>query len=202
MAKFKERRSNPKVGRVPGEVEQPAVEKPAGAKAMLRDAAGFHTMEAVREFIQYDLDGGAQTEWNERFVMPLCMAVISVDNIKKLPNEGARNRLLAIIGETLTKLTRRADRLARSGNDYVVLLRRTLAKRATDSYVPNMRKAIADACAPEHLEVALSVGIASVTEHMIKSGDDMIKKAFAALDHARKQGPGSTVTYDFRIMPY
>ncbi|MSR06116.1 MAG: diguanylate cyclase [Gemmatimonadetes bacterium] len=202
MAKFKERRSSPKVGRVSGAVGKPTVAGKAAAKTMLRDAAGFHTMEVVREFIQYDLDGGAQTEWNERFVMPLCMAVMSVDNLKKLPNEGVRNRALAIIGETLGKLTRRADRMARSGNDYVVLLRRTLAKRVSDSYGPHMRKAVVDACAEAGMEVVLSIGIASVTEHMIKNGDDMIKKAFAALDHARKQGPGSLAIYDFRIMPY
>ena len=198
MAKFKERRSSPKVGRVP----TAAVEKAAAAPATLKDAAGFHTMDTIREFIQYDLDGGAQTEWNERFVTPLCMAVISVDSLTKLPNQGERNRLLAIIGETLGRLTRRADRLARSSNDYVVLLRRTLAKRANDTYVPNVRKAIADACAEAGLKATLSIGIASVTEHMIKSGDDMIKKAFVALDHARKQGPEGTAIYDFRIMPY
>lgn len=195
MAKFKERRSSPKAGKVSEIV--PA--KPAGAGPILRDLAGFHTMEAVRELIQYDLDGGAQTEWNERFVMPLCMAVISIDGLAKLPNEGARNRLVAAVGETLSKLTRRADRLARSGNDYIVLLRRTLSKKAHDFYAPNARKAIAEFCGDG---VTVSLGISSVTEHMIQGANDMVKKAFAALEVARKQGPGSTVVYDFRTMPY
>lgn len=202
MAKFKERRSSPKLAKVADITPSPSppATKPAAGKApALRDQAGLHTMDAVREFIQYDLDGGAQTEWNERFVMPLCMAVISIDGLAKLPNEGARNRLVATVGETLSKLTRRADRLARSGNDYVVLLRRTLSKKAHDFYAPNARQAIAEACGAG---VTVSVGISSVTEHMVKGGDDMMKKAFSALAVARKQGPGSTVVYDFRTMPY
>ena len=193
MAKFKERRSSPKAGRV----ADLAPEKPAG-RLVLRDGIGFHTMEAVREFIQYDLDGGAQTEWNERFVMPLCMAVFAIDGLEALSSQAARDRVLTAVGEELGKLTRRADRLARAGNEYVVLLRRTLSKKAHDFYVPNARKAIAEAAAG----TTACVGISSVTEHMIRGADDMIKKAYAALEVARKQGPGSIVVYDFRTMPY
>jgi GGDEF domain-containing protein len=198
--KFKDRRSSPRAGKVPLEPPPPAPRQagPAGPGSV-RDAAGFHTMEAVREFIQYDLDGGAQTEWNERFVTPLCMAVVGIDGLARLPSDAARDQLVATVGETLRKLTRRADRLARSGDNFVVLLRRTLSKKAHDFYVPNARKALVDACGDS---VNVSVGIASVTEHMIKSAEDMIMKAFTAFEVAKKQGGGATVIYDFRTMPY
>lgn len=194
MAKFKERRASPKGGRVSGPVGAPARGKPLAGG--MRDAAGFHTMEAVREFIQYDLDGGAQTEWNERFVTPLCMAVVGVDGLDELPNAGARNRHLAAVGDALRKVTRRADRLARVDDDYIVLLRRTLAKRAHEFYVVNVRKALSDL----GVEASVSFGIASLTEHMVTGADDMVKKAHKALEVARKQGPGSAVVYDFRTM--
>jgi len=197
VAKFKERRASPKAARVSGATEKPAADKAAAAPGM-RDAAGFHTMDAVREFIQYDLDGGAQTEWNERFVMPLCMAVIGVDSLATLPNEGARNRHLAAVGDALRKVTRRSDRVARVEDDYIVLLRRTLAKRAHDFYVANVRKTLAD-CG---VEATVSFGITSLTEHMVTGAEDMIKKAYTALQAARKQGPGSVVVYDFRTMAY
>lgn len=155
-------------------------------------------MDAVREFILYDLDGGAQTEWNERFVTPLCLAVVSVDGLAELP-DSTRESVVAKVGEALQTITRRADRLARSGDDHAVLLRRTLSKRAHDFYAPSARKAIADALGPE---TTVSVGISSITEHMVKGADDMIKKAFSALAAARKQGPGTTMVYDFRTMPY
>lgn len=189
MAKFKDRRSSPKAGKV----QDVPADRPKAAA--LRDSAGFHTMDVMKEFIQYDLDGGAQTEWNERFVMPLCLAVVSVDNLKKVSANAGK------ISEAIGKLTRRADRTARSGDDYVILLRRTLAKRANDSYVPNLRKAIKEACATGP-EPQVTIGIASLTEHMITGAEDMVKKALAARDYARKQGTDQTSVYDFRIMPY
>lgn len=199
--KFKDQRSSPKAAKVPMEsaAPPPSPAPKSTGPGKVRDADGFHTMEAVREFIQYDLDGGAQTEWNERFVMPLCMAVIGIDGLAKLPNEGARSKLFTAVGDTLRQLTRRADRLARSGDNYIVLLRRTLAKRAQDFYAPNARRAIAEACGDG---ISVSLGIASVTEHMIKSAEDMIMKAFSAFEVAKKQGAGATVIYDFRTMPY
>jgi GGDEF domain-containing protein len=194
MAEFKERRSSPKKGKAS---VAPAAKRPA--PQVLVDASGFHTMDAIREFIEYDLDGSAQTEWNERFVMPLCVAVIAVDDLAKLENDQARNRVQAKVGEALRKLTRRADRLARSGDEYVVLLRRTLSKKAHDFYLPNARKAIAEASGDG---TTISAGISSLTEHMVKGADDMIKKAFSALAAARKHAPGSAMVYDFRTMPY
>jgi len=78
-------------------------------------------------------------------------------------------------------------------------LRRTLSKKARDFYVPNARKVIAEACGKS---TSFCAGISSLTEHMVKGADDMITKGLSALAVARKQGPGSTVVYDFRTMPY
>lgn len=194
LAKFKERRASPKTGKA-----SDAPPPKRTAPLVLMDAAGFHTMDAIREFIQYDLDGGAQTEWNERFVTPLCIAAISVDGLAQLADESVRNRLQALVGDTLKKLTRRADRLAKSGDEFVVLLRRTLSKKAHDFYAPNARKAIAEACGEG---TSICIGISSLTEHLVKGADDMLKKAMSALAAARKLGPGSTMVYDFRTMPY
>lgn len=195
MAEFKERRASLKKGKA---TDAPAPKRPPAPQVLI-DGNGFHTMDAIREFVQYDLDGGAQTEWNERFVMPLCMAVIAVDGLSAFKDDEARRRVQVSAGEALRKLTRRADRLARSGDEFIVLLRRTLSKNAHDFYVPNARKAIADACGNG---TTICAGISSLTEHMVKGADDMIKKGFSALAAARKQGPGSTMVYDFRTMPY
>ncbi len=202
MAKFKERRSAPKAARVSAELLAPPTgPAAAGESRALRDAAGFYTLDALRAFIQYDLDGSVQTEWNERFIMPLCLAVIDIDGLADLPNAGARNRCQAVVGETLKRVTRRADRLGRADGTFLVLLRRTLAKRARDAYFPHVRKALADGTDPAGKTVTLSGGIVSLTEHMVTGADDMIAKGRAALAAARASGPGTATIYDFRTMP-
>ena len=171
--------------------------------ALLRDPkTGFYTMLTIGEFILYEIDGGAQTEQHERFVTPLCVAAISLDALPSLTNDEARGRLVEVVGEAMRKVTRRADRLARSGNDFVVLLRRTMAARARDYYAPHVRSVVAEACKEVKTPTTLSLGIASLTEHLVREPADLIKKAFAALEAAKKLGPGSVVVYDFRTMPY
>lgn len=51
------------------------------------------------------------------------------------------------------------------------------------------------------LTTTLSFGIASLTEHLIRSPEDMVAKARRALAEARSKGPGYAVVYNLRTMP-
>ncbi|MBI4421292.1 MAG: GGDEF domain-containing protein [Gemmatimonadetes bacterium] len=198
---FKERRSQPKAERLPKDYKGAA--EPAAPPALVLDPkTGLYTMLALQEFILYEIDGGAQTEQHERFVTPLCVAAIAIDALPSLPDDRARGRMVDVVGEALRKVTRRADRLARSGNDFVALLRRTLAARAREYYAPHVRGVVTESCTKEKVSTTLSFGIASLTEHLVRDPGDMIKKAFTALEAAKKAGPGSLAVYDFRTMPY
>ncbi len=197
---MKERRDTP-----PPEVLAPefAVDgsTPPGNPNVLRDPrTGFYTMAALHEFIRYEIDGGAQTERNERFVSPLCAVAISIDALASLPDDLARGRLIELTGDSIRRITRRSDRLARHGNDFVALLRRTLAKRARENYAPHVTGQVVEITREAGCFTTLSFGIASLTEHLVRDPDDMVRKAFAALDHARKAGPGSVRMYDLREM--
>lgn len=198
MAGFQERRGTPSPGQL-----HPAYQDRAGRTSdpIYDPATGLHSLTALYEFIQYEIDGGAQTERHERFVTPLCVAAITADILPKL-DPGKQAALTAAMTDGLTKQTRRADRVARQGNEFLALLRRTLAVKARDFYAPGMSQKLANVIESTGIKTTFSFGIASLTEHLVRGPEDMVKKALTALNVARKQGPGSVVVYDFRTMPY
>jgi GGDEF domain-containing protein len=199
----KDRRKTPPPEPLPPEFEKSGKEGAAGIPGahLLRDPrTGIYTMVALLEFIRYEIDGGTQTERNEQFVSPLCIAAISLDALPALKDEAARTRVVEASGEAIKRITRRSDRLARHGSDFVVLLRRTLAKRAREFYAPNVAGAVAEYTREASCFTTLTIGISSLTEHLIRDPNDMVKKAFVALDFAKKQGPGSMRIFDLREM--
>ena len=196
---MRDRRTDPERGKLAPGFEKSG--EPASGP-LCDPRTGFYTMPALYEFLRYEIDGGQQTETNERFVMPICIAAIGIDGLPALPDDEKRGRMVEAVGEALRQMTRQSDRLARSGNDFVALLRRTLAARARDHYGPHVRDWVAAAAGKAGIPVSLSVGVSSLTEHLVKGPEDMVTKAFTALAAARKQGPGRVVVYDFRIMPY
>lgn len=172
---------------------------PADAIVMRDPRTGLYTLSALREFIQYEIDGGAQTEVNERFVTPVCAVAIALDALSSMP-ENKHDDLVSLTARTIKRITRRADRLAQEGNGFVALLRRTLAKGARDHYAPHLTGIVVEATREAGCFTTLSFGICSLTEHLVRNPDDMIKKAFVALEVAKKRGPGSVVVYDLREM--
>jgi GGDEF domain-containing protein len=194
----KERRKTPP----PGAISAPpkAAAGAAGALLMRDTRTGLYSLEAIQEFIRYEIDGGAQTEVNERFVTPVCAVAIALDALEGASKAG-RDRLLEVTGQTMKRITRRADRLAREGDRFLGLLRRTLAKGAREHYAPNLTASILEATREAGCPTTtLSFGICSLTEHLVRDPEDMIKKAFVALEFARKRGAGSVVVFDVREM--
>lgn len=167
----------------------------------LYDAAtGFYTMPALAEFIQYEIDGSAQTLHNELYVTPLCLAAIEVDALRARRDEEERRRLLEAVTEAIRRMTRVADRVAKADDRYVALLRRTMANNVRDHYAPRLAANVDEAARAAAVSTTLSVGISSLVEHVIRDPDDMVRKAFRALEEARKR-PGTVAIFDFRAMP-
>jgi len=161
---------------------------------------GFYTWPALAEFIQYEIDGSAQTMRNELYVTPLCLAAVAFDGTSGAPGKQERAKAVEIVSDAVRKLTRVADRVARDEDRFLLLLRRTLAKNVHDHYAPRLAETVNDALRETGATGKLSVGISSLVEHLVRDPDDMIKKAMRALEEARKN-PGSFVIYDFRVMP-
>jgi hypothetical protein len=179
----------PETYRGPGDRRSQAA---AGPIRLFDAETGFYTRPALAEFIQYEIDGSAQTMRNELYVTPLCLVAVAL--------EGTPGAQLQAVSEAVRKLTRVADRVARDGDHLLLLLRRTLAANVREHYAPRLVETVNDALRETGAAAKLSVGISSLVEHLVRDPDDMIKKAMRALEEARKD-PGSFVIYDFRVMP-
>ena len=198
---MKERRRSPPPEPLSTEFGQGTDAETSPSHDLIRDPrTGLYTMRALYEFIRYEIDGGAQTERNERFVTPVCVVAIGVDALRSMSSEPAREELIESIAKAIARITRRADRLAREGNDLVALLRRTLSRRARDFYAPHLTGAVVEVSREVGPPTTLSFGISSLTEHLVRDPSDMIRKAFTALEEAKRRGPGSVVVYDLREM--
>ncbi|MFI5214624.1 MAG: hypothetical protein ACHQU8_08815, partial [Gemmatimonadales bacterium] len=154
---------------------------------------GFYTRPALAAFIQYEIDGSAQTLMNELYVTPLCLVAVTLE-------EASDKKAMETLGESVRKLTRTADRVAVDEGCFLLLLRRTLAANVRDHYAPRLAETVNEALGETGTTARLSVGIASLVEHLVRNPDDMVRKAMRALEEARKE-PGSFVIYDFRVMP-
>ena len=198
-----ERRSTELRAPLPAGFRRPAQDERtqrAAPQIRLFDAeTGFYTMPALAEFIQYEIDGSAQTLRNELYITPLCVAAIAVGLPLGVKDEMQHDRFLAAVSEAARGVTRVADRVAREGDRLIALLRRTMANNLRDCYAPRLTKYVEEACA-EWGKVTVSIGISSLVEHVAKSPEHMVRMAQRALDEALKT-PGGAVVYDFRVMP-
>lgn len=161
---------------------------------------GFFTLPVLTEFIQYEIDGYFQTETNERFVTPLCVVAIGIDELPKCRDEEKRTALFDRVAADVAKVTRAADRLSRRDTELVALLRRTLARNVREFYAPRVSRFVTESAKEKGYPTTLSFGVASLTEHLVRNPDDMLAKAFRALEAAREKGPGSVALFDFREM--
>jgi len=173
---------------------------PAAGQIRLFDAdTGFYTMPALHEFIQYEIDGSAQTLRNELYITPLCVAAVEVAPPHGVKDDLQRSRFLTAVSGAIRLTLRVADRVAREHDVFVALVRRTMAATVCAKLVPRLTSRIVDACA-DWGKVNVTVGVSSLVEHAARSPDHMVRMALRALEEARRD-PGSAVVYDFRVMP-
>lgn len=195
-SKSGDRRSTELRAPLPRSYKGPGEPRSTRGAVQLRDPeTGFYTRPALAEFIQYEIDGSAQTMLNELYVTPLCLAAVAFEGAG-----GSAEERFMQVGEAIRKLTRTSDRVARDEDGFLLLLRRTLAKNVQEHYAPRLAETVNDALKDMGASATLSIGISSLIEHLVRDPDDMVRKAMRALEEARKE-PGSYVIYDFRVMP-
>lgn len=167
-----------------------------GGEALLDPGTGFFTMSTLAEFIQYEIDGSAQTLRNELHVTPLCLAAVEVGGAPDVAE--AREKFHKAVFDAVRQLTRTADRVARNDDQIVMLLRRTMAASLRDHFAPRLQEHLTQACA-DFGPVSVAIGISSLVEHLAKSPDHLVRMAQRALEEARTIGVPAVV-YDFRVM--
>ena len=168
----------------------------SGTERLLDPETGFFTMPTLYEFIQYEIDGSAQTLRNELHVTPLCLAALDVGGAPDVAE--VRQKFLATVYDAVRKITRTADRVARDDDQIILLMRRAMANSLRDHWAPRLTENLTEACA-EFGGITVSVGISSLVEHVARSSGHLVRMAQRALEEARQKS-GGCVVYDFRVM--
>lgn len=177
------------------------------------DGSGLFTVPAIMLFVRFLIDVSQQTSVNEFQVFPACLVTLTVDEVERRAAQGPLGSdaitLLGAVAETLVRTTRRADKAGRlDERTFVLLLTRTTARSVRDHYVVRISDYLRAASAEAGVTTGFSFGIASLTEHVIRDPDDLLRKSLRALQAAERReetaverGPAVAAMYDVRTMP-
>lgn len=142
----------------------------------------------------------------QRYHEPLSLLVIDTDNFKTINDRFSHlegDRVLRLIAETLTSMTRSADIPCRYGGDEFVIVLRAGAADA-QSFAERFRAALRQRCeqqASAHPgpRVTTTIGIATYpSDPGIGTAEDMIRIADARLYEGKHSGRDRVVTLDER----
>ncbi len=176
------------------------------------DGTALYTLPGVMQFVKFLVDVSRQTSVNEYQVFPACLIAMTVDRVEKAVANGTADdktyELLHVVGKELSAKTRQADKAGRFDRTFVILLTRTVARPVRDHYLPRMADHLKTAAKAAGHATAFSFGVASLTEHLIRDPDDLLRKALRALQAAQRReqdavrrGAATAAAYDFRTMP-
>lgn len=130
---------------------------------------------------------------------PLALIILDIDHFKKMNDtygheEG--NLILKELARIMMKFSRRTDTVCRyGGEEFCVIMEDTDSESAL-KYAENMRKTIAAhdfVITKGVLKVTASLGIATTQKEDIRSPDELIKRADAALYQAKEAGRNRVV---------
>jgi two-component system cell cycle response regulator len=132
---------------------------------------------------------------SRRYKRPLSVAIIDVDNFKKVNDcfgHQAGDSVLAEVAKRFVRSVRSSDYLARyGGEEFIVLLPETPLGDAV-SFGEKLRASIASSpvqiAGGETLPVTVSVGAASLAHTQFNSAAEMIRAADQALYRAKRNG--------------
>jgi len=159
-------------------------------KAMHDPLTELPNREAYNERVHTEVQ-----RW-ERYGRPLCLAIFDIDHFKNInDNYGhqAGDRVLKVIGRSITKRLREADFFCRyGGEEFVALLPETTGDAALVA-LDKIRMAIANAAfnyKEQPLEITVSVGISAFRQD--DTLEDVFERADRALYNAKSSGRNCT----------
>lgn len=159
--------------------------------AMTDALTGLYNHKTFHEYMEILVEKG------QKSYMPLQLAVLDIDNFKKINDDyghSAGDAVLKKVAEVLLGKATKDDVVARYGGEEFAIL--FTEKSFGESYllVEEMRKAIADLQHPEILDrnVTVSIGLENLNDFLSKN--EFFKQADALLYEAKRSGKNKVIS--------
>jgi diguanylate cyclase (GGDEF)-like protein len=172
----------------------------ADARARLEQLSLFDPLTGLYNYRYLHARLNEEFKRAERYHEPLACMVVDIDNLRA-KNQGPEGRAggdkaICQVADALRKSVREVDVVARFGADeFLVLLPSTHFAGATtvaERLFHELREATE---APGQDAISLSVGIALYPSRDVRSKDQLLRAADAAMHHAKREGTGRISVY-------
>jgi len=136
---------------------------------------------------------------SRRYHHPVSVVLLDIDNFKEINDglgHGAGDETLRALGQCALAHSRGDSVIARYGGDeFAVLLPQTPQADAV-VYADRLRATLAEALLGPGGSVTASFGVASLSEDILTSGEEVIRGADEALYAAKRKGKNAVVGYE------
>jgi diguanylate cyclase (GGDEF)-like protein len=137
-----------------------------------------------------------------RFSRPVSVVMVDVDRFKAVNDElghPAGDEALRDIGRILVRHSRGFNVIARFGGDEFAVLLVETPKAGAQLYADRIRHVIAGHAFAHGVRVTASFGVSSLPEDDVRSPEELIRSADAALYAAKRGGRNRVVAYDAKV---
>jgi two-component system, cell cycle response regulator len=172
----------------------------AEARARLEQLSLFDPLTGLFNYRYLHVRLNEEFKRAERYHDPLACMVIDIDNLRGHNEAFGRaegDRAICRVAEALRRSVREVDVVARFGGDeFLVLLPSTHFAGATtvaERLFRELHETAPSERAPDPL--SLSVGIALYPSRDVRSKDQLLRAADAAMHHAKREGSGRISVY-------
>jgi diguanylate cyclase (GGDEF)-like protein len=171
----------------------------ADARARLEQLSMFDPMTGLFNYRYLHARLNEEFKRAERYHDPLACMVLDIDQLRAYNDSFGRaegDKAIGRVTEALRRSVREVDVVARFGGDeFLVLLPSTHFAGATtvaERVLRELRDS-ADAGSPDPLSV--SIGLALYPSRDVRSKDQLLRAADAAMQHAKREGSGRISVY-------
>jgi diguanylate cyclase (GGDEF)-like protein len=174
----------------------------ADARARLEQLSLFDPLTGLFNYRYLHARLNEEFKRAERYREPLACMVVDIDNLRahnQASGRAAGDKVICQVADALRKSVREVDVVARFGADeFLVLLPSTHFAGATtvaERLIHELREATAADPQAADGGVTLSVGVALYPSRDVRSKDQLLRAADAAMHHAKREGVGRISVY-------
>jgi diguanylate cyclase (GGDEF)-like protein len=159
----------------------------------LRELAGTDPLTGVLNRRSFMISASEAMLDFKRYGHKVSALVVDIDDFKKINDRyghKAGDDVIRAVGQTLRRLVRASDKVARFGGEEFVVMLREATEAETEMLADRMREAVGDCAVSSNdadIRITVSVGGAAIEEHD-RDFEDLLQRADQALYRAKGGG--------------